>query len=91
MFTIMRSDRILCSNYESGRFVAWKLIEDSVGETDSKVPYGPYLAPTLADAERRATKLNAIYDGKIKARALSEEELQQITFAKLKNVRYTAG
>ena len=86
----MRGAEILCSTNASNRFVGWKLIEDSVGETMGGEPYGPFLAKTIEAADARAYKLNVIYNGALIARALTEEELQQITYLKLKNVRYQA-
>ena len=68
-------------------FVAWKQVQECVGFTHTGKEYSPYLAEHQLLAEVKMRKLNIIYHGTLKVIEIPDEDLQDITIQKLKNVR----
>jgi hypothetical protein len=68
-------------------FVAWKPLQECVGFTHTGKAYSPYLATHPLLAQVRMRTLNIIYNGILQVVEIHDEDMQDITIQKLKNVR----
>ena len=93
MFGIVKpTGELMCHAVSDGdtipsAFVAWRQISECVGGTTTGREYSPYLANHPVLAEVRMRKLNIIYNGSLRVRELTQDEIFDITIQKLKYVR----